>query len=262
MTTKDETGNLLFQVVRFNPKGFQQRRPKSDGNWVWSVKGIRAIPYRLPELLADKTLPVVVVEGEKDVDSLAAWGIPATCNAGGAGKWTPDHAAFLAGRDVAIIPDNDEAGQNHALQVARSLHGVAASVRVVTLPNLPLKGDVSDWIAAGGTLDELVNLMTAAPLRDPAVDEPWREIIRFEQLELPEFPTDCLPKVIRDWVKAESHATQTPPDLAALLALAVCSACVARRVIGEPRSGWNRLICMWQSYSILAIGSPPYLRTQ
>lgn len=161
---RDESGNVVFQVVRFEPKGFRQRRPKPGGGWDWSVKGARVIPFRLPELLAKPAQPVVVVEGEKDCDNLRQVGVLATCNAGGAGKWTAEHAAFLKGRQVIVLPDNDEAGRNHAQQVARSLHGMAASVRIIELPDLPAKGDASDWLAAGGSKDELDRLIESAPV--------------------------------------------------------------------------------------------------
>jgi putative DNA primase/helicase len=148
---RDEAGQLLFQVVRYEPKDFRQRRPKPGGGWDWSVKGVRVVPYRLPELLAESTRVVVVVEGEKDVDNLSGIGVLATCNAGGAGKWTAAHAEFLRGRNVIVLPDNDDSGRKHAEQVARSLQGIAASVRIMELPGLPPKGDVSDWLVRGGT---------------------------------------------------------------------------------------------------------------
>ncbi len=240
----DETGNLAFQVVRFEPKDFRQRRPKSGGGWDWSVKGVRVLPYRLPKLLAEPARPVVVVEGEKDCDNLARIGVMATCNAGGAGKWKAQHSEFLRGRCVIVLPDNDDAGRNHGQQVAQLLHGIAESVRIVELPGLPPKGDVSDWIAAGGTNAELTRLADAAPDWTPAFSPvnaalSWPEIASFDALGLPEFPTQSLPDELREWVEAESHATQTPADLAALLALSVCSACLARRVIVEPRPGWR-----------------------
>ncbi len=149
--------------MRYEPKAFRQRRPKPDGGWEWSVKGVRVVPYRLPELLAKPTSPVIVVEGERDADNLAHISLLATCNAGGAGKWRSAHAGVLRGRRVVVIPDNDDAGRNHALLVARSLQGIAAWVRIVDLPGLPPKGDVSDWIEAGGTKEELKRLTTATP---------------------------------------------------------------------------------------------------
>jgi putative DNA primase/helicase len=129
----DESGKLHFQAVRYEPKGFKQRRPSGSGGWEWNLKGVRILPYRLPELIEAiaKGQKVFVVEGEKDVDNLAKAGVTATCNAGGAGKWKAEHAAFLKGADVGIIPDNDEAGRQHADIVRRSLVGVAARACIV-----------------------------------------------------------------------------------------------------------------------------------
>jgi hypothetical protein len=147
----DENGHLLYQVVRMEPKDFRQRRPKVGGGWNWSVKGVRLVPYRLPQLLAAPAdVMVVIVEGEKDVDRLAKLGIVATCNAMGAGKWRGQYSEHFRDRKVVILPDNDQPGRDHAEQVARALHGNAKSIKVVALPGLPEKGDVSDWLDAGG----------------------------------------------------------------------------------------------------------------
>lgn len=166
---KDEQCHLLYQAVRYEPKGFIQRVP--DGtDWIYKLNGVRRILYRLPELLtSDKT--VFINEGEKDCDRLAALGIVATTNAGGAGKWRDEYREPLRGRHVVIIPDNDEPGHKHARQVASSLHGIAASVRILELPGLPPKGDVSDWLDAGGTIDELRALAESAPEFSPGKQE-------------------------------------------------------------------------------------------
>ncbi len=237
---RDEAGNLLFQSVRYSPKTFKQRRPKAGGGWIWSVKGaVRVIPYRLPELLAEPTRPVIAVEGEKDCDALAKIGVLATCNAEGAGKWSHEHSTFITDRNLIVIGDNDDPGRKHAQQVAQLSYGIAKSVRVVELLGLPPKGDVSDWLASGGTRAELNRLIEATPPWTPAaVSEPWSEIEPFGVLDLPAFPTKSLPLALRRWVEAESWATQTPPDLAALLALANCSAAIARKVVVEARPGW------------------------
>lgn len=160
----DEDGEVLVQVVRLDPKEFRQRRPDPAGGWSWSVKGVRAIPYRLPELWGlEGKGTAYVVEGEKDADALFGLGLVATCNAGGAGKWTDDHSRQLAGLDVVVLPDNDDAGRKHAEIVAASLQGVAKSVRVVSLPGLPPKGDVSDWLASGGSVAALEAAAASAP---------------------------------------------------------------------------------------------------
>jgi hypothetical protein len=82
---KDEKGVLLYQVCRFEPKSFRQRRPDGKGGWVWNLDGVRRVLYRLPELLAAALAALVfIVEGEKDVDSLRAIDLVATTNPAGA----------------------------------------------------------------------------------------------------------------------------------------------------------------------------------
>ena len=162
----DEEGEPLFEVVRFEPKTFRQRKSLNE----WSVKGVRVVPYRLPELqeAIAQERPVFIVEGEKDVERLAALGATATCNAGGAGKWKAEHAAFLDGADVIIVPDNDDAGEAHADKVARSLKGIAARTRILRLFGVQRKGDVSDWLDAGNTIERLYALAEEAPDWRPA----------------------------------------------------------------------------------------------
>ena len=160
----DEHGNLLSQAVRWSPKGFSQRRRDGKGGWVSSVKGVRRLPYRLPELLAAPPhAPVFIPEGEKDADRLVGLGLAASCNPEGAGKWRSEYSQHFEGRRVVILPDNDDQGRGHALQVAQHLQLFAESVKVLELPGLSDKGDVSDWLAAGGTREELVRLALAAP---------------------------------------------------------------------------------------------------
>lgn len=173
---RDEAGELLFQVERRPGHKFLQRKPDGAGGWEYKVRGVRLVPYRLPELVAAPAdEPVFIAEGEKDVDNLRALGLIATCNSGGAEKWRAAHAEHLRGRDVVILPDNDDAGRKHAVQVADSLAGIANSIRVLELPGLPQKGDASDWIAAGGTADALLGLLPApevqrTPLRLVSLD--------------------------------------------------------------------------------------------
>ena len=164
---RDETGNLLFQVCRLDPKDFRQRCPDGNGRWTWSVKGIRQVLYRLPELLAAPPDQLVLIpEGEKDVETLREGGFVATCNAGGAER-CPEYAQFFQGRDIAILPDNDGAGRSHAKHIARLLLPVARSVRIVELPGLAPKGDVTDWTVAGNTPDQLRELIEAAAVIGP-----------------------------------------------------------------------------------------------
>lgn len=157
----DEAGALLFQTMRYEPKDFKQRQPDGEGNWIWNLKGVRLVPYNLPEVL--KAERVIIAEGEKDVDTLRGLGLVASCNPMGAGKWKPEYNEHFRGKRVVIIPDNDEAGRGHAQQIAGALQGIAESVRIVDLPGLQAKGDVSNWIGAGGTREGLIELIKAAP---------------------------------------------------------------------------------------------------
>jgi 5S rRNA maturation endonuclease (ribonuclease M5) len=164
-------GVVLFQVCRRADKTFPQRRPDGAGGWIWGLGDTPRPLYRLPELIAS-TGTVFIVEGEKDVETLRRLGLVATCNPGGAsksddsGKWRhldPEAVkAGLGGREVIVIPDRDEPGRKHAADVARRLDGIALSARVVELPQGDWK-DVSDWIAAGATADDVRALASSCP---------------------------------------------------------------------------------------------------
>ena len=174
---EDETGDVVFAVERQefqNPDGtfvfskdgkrektFLQKRPaERPGEWIYDRKGCRVVPYRLPDLIeaVANGHTVYVVEGEAKADLLWSWGVPATCCAGGSGKWRAEHSTFLKDADVVLLPDADDAGAKHIQQVGAALAGIAARVRVLMLPGLPPKGDVIDWANAGGAREQLDEL--------------------------------------------------------------------------------------------------------
>lgn len=160
---RDQSGAVLYQVVRYEPKDFVVRRPDGCGGYVYNLKGVSRVLYRLPELhTAQSDETVLIVEGEKDVDRLAELGFVATTNIGGANKWSDEYSEALRGLHVVIIPDNDDAGRKHSERVARSLAGLAASVKIVELPDLPPKGDVSDYLGAGNTPESLRDLINSS----------------------------------------------------------------------------------------------------
>lgn len=172
-TYHNADGGVAYQVIRKPNKQFVQRHPNGGGKWVWNMEGVKRVPYHLPELLrSDKAHTVCIVEGEKDADRLALAKVTATTNSGGAGKWSVDLAQYFEGRHVAIYPDNDEPGEAHALSVAHSLYDVAASVKIVRLPGLPRKGDVSDWLDQGHTIKELAAYTVDAAVWDDVRTDP------------------------------------------------------------------------------------------
>lgn len=167
----DETGQtVLHETVRYDPKGFSQRRPDGKGGYIWSLKDIaRLVLYRLPEFKGKEA--VAICAGEKDADALIAIGIPATTNPLGEGKWREAYTQQLVDAGIKrarIFPDNDDTGRAHADQVARSCVAAGISdVKVITLPDVPPKGDVSDYLARH-TKAELLVLTRDAPTYTPA----------------------------------------------------------------------------------------------
>lgn len=154
----DEMGELLYRVIRYSDKRFQQRAASG----AWSVKGIRKVPYRLPEVLdaIRRSETIWIAEGEKDVDALWRAGAPATCNSGGAGKWTAEHAQTIAGAaEVVIVADKDAAGIAHAQSVRQSLGAVG--ITETTIVQAAIGKDAADHLGAGKALDEFVPLQEA-----------------------------------------------------------------------------------------------------
>ena len=187
----DENGILLYTKTRWClPDGKKQYSYKQpDGTK--SIKGLRRIPYRLDALVKlDPENGIAVAEGEKCCDALRRIGIAATTNPNGASKgrskWkeleTDTVTKLFTGRDVVILPDNDEPGKFHAQEVARSLFPIAKSVSIIEIPGLAEAGDVADWIeereAAGkkpeeiktelqALIDPVMPISEAPPAREP-----------------------------------------------------------------------------------------------
>ena len=168
----DEEGTLLFQEVRFSGKEFRLRRPDGSGGWIWNTHGVRRVLYRLRELIkaVEQGSPIYLPEGPKDVETLRALGLEATCNVGGAGKWRDEYSAFFSGADVIILPDSDAPGKRHAAEIAHSVQGLVKSVRIVLPLGLTEKQDISDWLASGNTRKELEELVRSTPEWTPTTN--------------------------------------------------------------------------------------------
>jgi DNA primase len=160
----DSQGELIYEVVRYEwledgklRKTFRQRRPDPDrpNGWIWNLEGVRHGLYRLPELREAGADEIVFLpEGEKDVETLAGFGLVATTNSGGAKNWRQDHAELLRGRDVVVLVDNDDPGRERGQAIAASLHDIAKRVRILDFahpdiwPTAPKHADVTDWVKA------------------------------------------------------------------------------------------------------------------
>jgi hypothetical protein len=238
---KDEQGRTLFRVVRVEPgrdgsnKDIFQQRPDGKG-WKNGIEGIRRVPYRLPDLLRQDTQrPIFVVEGEKKVDQLWDIDAAATCNQGGAGKWLPEFAEHFKGRHVVILPDNDDAGREHANQVAENLLSVAASVRILELPELPPKGDVVDWLQVeGNDKTKLLDLMQAAPVLEKPATPAYKP-----------FPTHLLPKPLSTYVSEAAASLKVDAGYVVLSVLATVAAAIGSTHWLRLKKGWVEPPIIW-----------------
>ena len=152
------------KVRRDQPKSFFWEHLNSVGLWTTGLGGSTRYLYGLVELIASLG-PVWLPEGEKDVDTLSALGLTATTSGGTSDPWLPEFDEYLARRDVIILTDNDAPGWNRGNDLAEKLGRVAKSVRIVSFTgtDLPEHGDVTDWLEAGHTREELEALAAATP---------------------------------------------------------------------------------------------------
>jgi hypothetical protein len=184
---RDRDGIIRFGKVR-NPPGREPKcwhcHPNGKGGWEKGAKEKGAKDYTWLLYRADETAEAIeagrticVVEGEKDADNLWRLDIPATTNAHGAHdpttkqkpKWHLVHTSQLKGADLVVFNDSDMPGYAHAEVICECSLGVAKRVRRLDLkndwPEIPPKGDVSDWLAVGGehSAERLRELIAAAP---------------------------------------------------------------------------------------------------
>lgn len=213
----DAQGMLRYCVTRHRDEdGGKVIRPwhlNQQGQWELGLPSdIPRVLYRLGDVLRAKAegRGIVFVEGEKDADALAAIGVIATTIAGGVpGPLPDDLAETLTGMKVAIIPDNDDDGRAFARKIANAISGYASSVCIVDLPNVPAKGDSSDWIAAGGGRRQLNELIASASefepqgTEDDADDEQTHDV--------PRLPADALYGPIGDLVRGFEPTTEASP---------------------------------------------------
>lgn len=200
----DADGKLLFQVCRMEPKDFRQRQPNGKG-WQWNLKGIEPVLYRLPEVIAAPE--VVIVEGEKDADNVCLIGLCATTSPMGAKKWKDEYSEVLKGKHIVLIPDSDNEGREHTARVGASLNGHAASLKLLELPGLPSKGDVSDFLSTFTDKEEAAEKLSILIENAPPYEPPKKlthedviiDVSQFSHLEIPERAEYLFP-----WLKESS----------------------------------------------------------
>jgi hypothetical protein len=157
-------GDPVGVVVRWDRNGEKTIRPVSrvDGGWIiGAMPGPRPL-YQLADVKAASQ--VFVCEGEKAADAIRSLGLTGATSAGGSSAAAKTDWAPLAGKSVIVLPDNDQPGVKFRDAVLAILAGLTPppTLRVVELPNLPAAGDAADWLAAGGTHEQLETLVANA----------------------------------------------------------------------------------------------------
>ncbi len=200
----DESGELLYENVRFEPKDFRQRRYDADGKTVWSLNGTQRVPYRLPELIegVKEGADIFVCEGEKDADNLRSLGFAATSFK----NWKPEFNQYLKSSHVCLIQDHDKAGLKQANDACKMLYENIASLKVIDLfqdESLPEKhgNDFSDWFEDnkknGLSIDEIAEKLCI--LTDNAGVWKQGETINLDT-EKDDFPSLFVRKSANDWI--------------------------------------------------------------
>ena len=170
----DKNGELVAEKVRYKNKTFFWRSKKPDGSYDYHKP--KNVPLYNGTVL-EKAEAVFLVEGEKDVDTLTKYGLPAVSLPNGA-HWENEYVAYFSDKVIIILPDNDDTGRDYAKAALKALKPTNYNTGIMQLnnlwPEIPEKGDVSDYIAAKGEeavvkLKETLDVVTRNRKLAPAV---------------------------------------------------------------------------------------------
>ncbi len=248
-TYRDAKGEPVGVIVRWDrPGAGKDIRPVSRASNGWIIGGMPTPKplYCLPALAKAKR--VFVVEGEKACDAVRSLGLTATTsphgsNSPGTADWSP-----LAGKECVILPDNDDAGKGYADDVTAILGELSPSpwIKVVTLPDLPLGGDMVEYIAARraagsgnaairAEVEALVD--AAAPIE---LQRPTPKVGVFKP-----FPVSALPEPIGSFVGQAARAIGCDPSYVALPMLSALAAAIGNTRRIQLKRGWPEPAILW-----------------
>jgi hypothetical protein len=239
-------------------------RKVGEGLWKKGLSGVTQVLYNLHELVdgvrAGKT--IYHLEGPKDVETAREkLGVVATTS-GSTSSWRPEFKSFYIGADVVIVPDNDGPGRKYADTVARSIAPVARSVKVLDLPGMPDKGDLTDWLDAGHTPEEFFASVEVTEIYAPEEEAPWTEP-RLLDSDLPPvapFTAGMLPEPLGSHVMdAARRMDNVAPDFIAASLIVGAGAIIGRRLALRPkaRDEWQVTPNLWGAN----VGPPSSMKT-
>src|SRR5215210_913143 len=244
-------------------KGSYYRKIGED-LWVPNLQDTAPVLYNLPGLMKAviEGETVIHVEGCKDVETLNEYGITGATTSGGVTSWRAGFRHLYAGADVAILRDNDAKGFQYSTEVADDLYGVANTVKVVDLPGLPNKRDVTDWLEAGHTIEELFEVIEATPHYSPENELSWStpEDLPDNLPPVEEVDESLLAKPFSGWVfDIARRMDNAAPDFAAAACVVIAGSLIGRKLGIRPKrfDDWTVVPNLWGGL----IGLPATMKT-
>ena len=183
---QDSKDNDVFKVERTDfDDGTKTCKMLHFNNSAWEYgKGnVNIAPYNYKQW-RDSTF-VIFVEGEKCAEAARIFGDEVTCIPGGTQGWKETYAEYFFGKDVFIIPDNDDAGREFSQKVFSSLIG-KSNPHIVELPGLEHKEDIVEWIEKGHDLEEFMALLKKSksnPMIGIGFEDEFEDIGFIEQIQ-------------------------------------------------------------------------------
>ena len=206
--------------------------------------------------------PVIHIEGCKDALTAQRQLGMAGVTSGSCTSWKSEFVQDYEGaEEVWIVPDNDDEGRAYAQQIAQDLAGVVPTIKIVDLPGLPEKGDLTDWMDAGHTKEELLELVATAPALDSS--QAWPEKPVALDIQLPaveELRESLIPGPLSKWVfDVAKRMDNAAPDFVAAAAVVQAGALLGRKVGIRPKrhDDWVVIPNLWGGL----VGMPASMKT-
>ena len=246
----------VYRVVGFDEDG--------DPILAAGLGDIEPILFGLPILREAITTgkPVIHTEGCKDALTTQRQLGMAGVTSGSCTSWKSEFVQDYEGaEEVWIVPDNDDEGRAYAQQIAQDLAGVVPTIKIVDLPGLPEKGDLTDWMDAGHTKEELLELVATAPALDSS--QAWPEKPVALDIQLPaveELRESLIPGPLSKWVfDVAKRMDNAAPDFVAVAAMVQAGALLGRKVGIRPKrhDDWVVIPNLWGGL----VGMPASMKT-
>lgn len=278
---RNRSNDVVGVVIRWETSKGKEIRPASlsSGSWMMQAMSEPRPLYNLPKILsADQSETIWVVEGEKCADALNQLGFIATTSSGGANAALKSDWSPLYGRNVVLVPDNDNAGEKYVTEINSKLSSNNANVKIVRLEGVPESGDVVDWLAIHASedcrakLQEIAGVTNLQKSKTPTIIEnairQIEAIVESENegedasvyddiLSYQNFPTALLPSIVRDYVNESSSITGSDPVYTILPLFSVLSATIGKSACVRINSSW----IVWPVVWTMIIGESGTMKT-